>query len=85
MEKRKKKKNVENVDPRIWFWFSTKKIKKKNIEFSDSGFPPTNTKKKNLKKKKKTWKTWIRESGFGFPQKKKKKNRILRFWFSIKK
>ena len=63
---------MENVDPRIWFWFSTKK---KKIEFSDSGFPPKNKrKKKNLKKKKKkTWKTWIRESGSGFPQKKKKK------------
>ena len=69
---------MENVDPRFCLWFSTKK--KKNIEFSDSGFPPKNKKKKNfkkknLKKKKKKWKTWIRESGSRFPQKKKKKKK----------
>ena len=51
--------------------------KKKKIEFSDSGFPSKNKRKKKfLRKKKKTWKTWIRESGSGFPQKKKKKKKI---------
>ena len=84
MEKRKKKKNVENVDPRIWFWFSTKKIEKKNIEFSDSGFPTTNTKKKKFKKKKKCGKRGSENLVLVF-HKKKKKNRILRLWFSIKK
>ena len=43
---------MENVDPRIWFWFSTKRKKTKKIEFSDSGFPPKRKKKKTFKKKK---------------------------------
>ena len=44
------------MDPRIWFWISTK-----------------NNKKKKKIRKKKNWKTWGRESGSAFPQKKKKK------------
>ena len=68
---------MENVDPRIWFWFSTKK-KKKYIEFSDSGFPAKNKKKKNLKrknlkKKKKRGKRGSENLVLVFHKKKKKK------------
>ena len=63
---------MENVDLRIWFRFSTKKTKKK-IEFCDSGFPATNKKKKNLKKKKKNVENVDPKIWFWFSEKKKKK------------
>ena len=65
---------MENVDPRIWFSFSTKKKKKKWNSPILVFHQKIKKNKKSKKKKKKTWKTWIRDSGSGFPQKKKKKN-----------